>query len=400
MTRQRGSALVLTLCAISYALAIGSHTPIFQWLYGAGFRSIRYPEKFVAAGLITLIIFAAMTADRIAEIRRAAVTVALIVGGALWIAAAAMTPAIFTAIWNAPSGLASLARVSLVVAALLASTWAAVLWRTGASRVWTLAALALLLFDLGSLSNEVVPRMSRQFLTPPPIVNTLDRDSTIFHRGEWTQQSIARVYERISPAWLMRNGLRPYSAASWGLRGALEGDFDETDLLPTHDLLDAMIRRGNSGDPHWSEAFIAMSNVRYILDYQRSSIEQPVTVTPVANRGRFWFARGEGRILRLRETSSSASLDVQTNDTALLVITITRHKYWRATLDGRTAPLIPANFAYQSLTVPPGTHRIELRYRNPVVLWGGAVSALALIALIAEYLLPRSAWEKVARRAG
>ena len=69
ITRQRGSLAVVVICAISYVLAIGSHTPLFSWLYAAGMRSVRYPEKFAAAGLITLIIFAAISADRFLRAR-------------------------------------------------------------------------------------------------------------------------------------------------------------------------------------------------------------------------------------------------------------------------------------------------------------------------------------------
>src|SRR5207237_7199614 len=116
---------------------------------------------------------------------------------------------------------------------------------------------------------------------------------------------VARGYETISPSLALRNSLRGYSATLWGFRLTLNPDFDETDLLPTHDLLDAMIRRGNGGDPHWSERFVAISNVGDIVDYQQSSIETPVTVTPVPNSGRFWFAKGSGSVLRVSELSSS-----------------------------------------------------------------------------------------------
>src|SRR5205814_4503709 len=134
-----------------------------------------------------------------------------------------------------------------------------------------------------------------------------------------------------------------------------------------------------------------------------SWIANPLKVTRVAKPGPYWFATppltrrsaapspdrrgtlhpsgllpsGEGgaqrrmrgvvgTITRLSETSSSASLDVETSVTAELIITITRHKYWRATIDGHPAQLQPANIAYQGLSVPAGRHRVELRYRNPV----------------------------------
>lgn len=229
-----------------------------------------------------------------------------------------------------------------------------------------LVVLGLVLVDLTWFSNQVLPRMPAQFFTPPPIVSALEPGATVFHRGEWTQQSIARTYERISPAYSTRNALRPFSPALWGLGSVLEADVDETFLLPTHDLLDAMIRRGNSGDPHWSDAFVAISNVRYVIDYKQANIDHPILVTRVPIRGRFYFSSGDGRILRASESSSMAAIDVETSGDALMSITITRHKYWRALIDGRAAKLQPANLAYQALLIPAGKHHIELRYRNPV----------------------------------
>jgi hypothetical protein len=405
VTRKRGTLIVVAIIAISYLLAIG--TPLFHLLWAASGHAIRYPEKFIGAALIALIIFAAVTLDRISEIRRVAVLISMIVSAALWILAALMTPNIFRLLWHAPPALSPIARGWLIVAGALASMWGVVLAKFGTSRIWTLLGAALLLFDLGSLSNQIAPRLPRTFFTAPVGAGALERGSTIFHRGEWTQKRVATGYEwRSSAALSMRNGLRGYTPALWGLRSALEPDFDETDLLPTHDILNAMMRRGNAGDPHWSDPFVRISNVREILDYREGSIDNPVTVTRVGNPGRYWFApapltrqppallpSGEGgaqrRMRGVAETSSSTTLDVETSETALLIITITRHKYWRATIDGHPAQLQPANIAYQGLSVPPGRHRVELRYRNSVVIWSAIVSAVALIALIPLRRRPR-----------
>ena len=388
VTRKRGALVVIAIIAISYLLAIGS--PLFDLFWSASGRAIRYPEKFIGAALVALIIFAAVTLDRIAEIRRVSVLISMIAAALLWIAAAAMTPAVFGALWHAPGTLAPVARGWLVVAGALASMWGVVLARFGTSRIWSLIGAALLLLDLGSLSNQIAPRMPRAFFTAPAGTAGLERDSTVFHRGAWSQQRIAKNYEWASgSAVSMRNGLGGYTPALWGLRLALEPDFDETDLLPTHDILNAMMRRGNAGDPHWSDPFVRISNVREILDYREGSIDNPLSVTRVVNPGRFWFARQGGVVTRVAETSNSATVDVETSATALLIITITRHKYWRATIDGRPAQLQPANIAYQGLSVPPGRHRVELRYRNPVVIWSAMVSAAALIALIPLRRRPR-----------
>jgi hypothetical protein len=83
-----------------------------------------------------------------------------------------------------------------------------------------------------------------------------------------------------------------------------------------------------------------------------------------------------GRVLGVVERANIATIDIECTNTALLIATVTRHKYWRATIDGRPAQLVPVNLAYQGVLVPAGKHRIEMRYRNPVVMWSGIVSAL------------------------
>ncbi|HYS55721.1 MAG TPA: hypothetical protein VER58_18325, partial [Thermoanaerobaculia bacterium] len=385
--RMRGWTLVLAICATSYLLAIGS--PLFDWVWAASRHSIRYPEKFIGAALVTLIVFASIVLDRIVEMRRTAIVVAVVVAAVLWLLAPVMSIN-FSGFWHAPDYLEPLARGELIFSACIATMWAIVIWKFGTSRIYAWIAALLLLIDFGSLSNEILPRMPRRFLTPPPIARSLEPGSTIFHRGEWTQEKLERQFERANQPLAMRNGLRGHTPALWGFRSALEPDIDGTDLLPTYDLLDAMLKRGNAGDPHWSEPFVRISNVREVLDYAGASIDNPLIVTRVANNGRYWFAKRTGKIVGIAEASSTATLDVEATETSLLIITITRHKYWHATIDGRPAELMPANIAYQSLSVPPGRHRVEVRYRNPLVGWSAAVSALGLIALIPRRRRPRN----------
>ena len=57
-----------------------------------------------------------------------------------------------------------------------------------------------------------------------------------------------------------------------------------------------------------------------------------------------------------------------------------------------------ANIAYQSLAIPTGRHHLALRYRNPLIPWSAAISAIALIALIP--LRRRRRMEPLGRRTG
>ena len=66
--------------------------------------------------------------------------------------------------------------------------------------------------------------------------------------------------------------------------------------------------------------------------------------------------------------SGNATIDVTCAQQSLLSISVTRHKYWTATIDGKPAQLLPANIAYQGIVVTPGRHRVTMVYRNTVAV--------------------------------
>jgi uncharacterized membrane protein YfhO len=63
-------------------------------------------------------------------------------------------------------------------------------------------------------------------------------------------------------------------------------------------------------------------------------------------------------------------------------MSVTPHKYWRVTIDGAEAEPVVVNVGFQGVVVPSaGRHVVEMRYRNPLVAVGAAVSAVSLLAL-------------------
>lgn len=56
---------------------------------------------------------------------------------------------------------------------------------------------------------------------------------------------------------------------------------------------------------------------------------------------------------------------------------------WRATVDGDPTPVLRANVAFRAVQVPRGLHVVELVYRPPAVLWGLAISGMAVVAALA-----------------
>jgi len=377
LARARGSLAVISIGVVSYVLAIGNATPIYRWLYELGVRSLRYPEKFMAAFIFVLVIFAAMVLERFldgdARTRR-------------WVRIAAWAAVLISALplllwrWSVESAhLFEVARTMWLGGVCIAAAWA-ILASLPPGRAWSYVALFILLIDVAWLGREASPALPRDFFTPPPVTKSFEPDRqayAIFHRGEWIRDANYWNARQLPTRLLARNALLPITPAAWGLRSALEIDFDETALLPTHVLLDLMMRYGSSGAPDWSDPFVETANVRYIVDYAPDGL----AVTKVPNRGWYYFPEARATVISVQERANEAIVDVETQAEAQLIAVVTRHKYWSAYIAGREMLIAPANIAFQSVMVPPGRHRITWRYRNPLILWSGVFSAAAWLVV-------------------
>lgn len=432
LSRTRGWIFVVSTTAIAWVLAIGEHfPPLFHALYSMGFfKSLRYPEKFFAVAVIVIVVFAAAVADRFlaGEVTRPVMLAAGIVAAAnaalAIVTFAPAFPRLFASVWGAEQiGKAVAAHSLWTFDALLAIAWLAFLaaGRVRRPRAWLLAGLCLLVLDLGRAANDVASRVPPSFFTLPPAEAALRPDSnvySVFHRGDWTFTAARGMQMAALPSlWLSRDALMPYTPVLGNHYSTLEADWGETALLPTHALLDEL-RSLAKVTPRWSTAIMTLANVGKVIDYRRpvgpESLESAV---PVAigdfrwRQPRYFFATSlvpiadfttcvqtnpapmatafidgpaaraaAGRVLAASESPNGAVLDVDASGPAFLVMTVTRHKYWQITIDGRPVPVVAANFAYQGVQVPEGRHRVIMRYRNPLVIASGVVSLVALLA--------------------
>lgn len=452
--RPREGLPVLLLCAIAYAAALGNHTPFFDALYDLGIASrFRYPEKFLSLIVLPLIWLAARTIDRfmlgdhrtrIAVLASSTVVAAGTGVVTLWSQSLAYRRW-FVDHWllverPETQPLVELSRhywliataLTVVLALLL---WTRPLWRT---ELWSAMLVGFCLLDLSQIHGDLAPRMPRQFFQPPGIVAALDRplsEFSIFFEGNWL---LAYFYPKFDQAgygryWIDRNGLLPPTQGSWGVRSAMNRDYDETYLAPTRDMIAAMLSLNLKGIAAWWQPFAAISNVRYVLDYRdfdqvarecRGHFEssRPVTlrrfavaspryylateliqaphwrdVAAVARRrgvipevafvSSAPFVPARGRIMNVTERPSEARIEVESSGRSFLVATVTRHRYWHVEVDGRRTDPQPANIAYQGVVIPPGRHVVTMRYRNPLVVAGGVISAFAIAVIIVGIVL-------------
>ncbi len=81
--------------------------------------------------------------------------------------------------------------------------------------------------------------------------------------------------------------------------------------------------------------------------------------------------------------------DVEADGPALLVAAQIYYHPWRAYVDGQRVRLWPANYAFQALEIPAGSHHVKLVYEDRRFYLGAAISLATLAGCLVGYCLSR-----------
>ena len=90
------------------------------------------------------------------------------------------------------------------------------------------------------------------------------------------------------------------------------------------------------------------------------------------------------------EAADRVRLEVELSTGGHVVLVDTYDPGWRASVDGRPAPLLRANVAFRAVAVPAGRHVVEMVYRPPLALAGLALSGLSFLLILALVVFRRS----------
>jgi hypothetical protein len=91
--------------------------------------------------------------------------------------------------------------------------------------------------------------------------------------------------------------------------------------------------------------------------------------------------RGQaGEVLIQSSAPDRLRLLAQLDHDGFVVVTDAFDAGWRATVDGRTAPVLRANLAFRAVAVPAGRHTVEMVYRPASVTAGLLISLVAAAA--------------------
>ncbi len=76
-------------------------------------------------------------------------------------------------------------------------------------------------------------------------------------------------------------------------------------------------------------------------------------------------------------------IETTANQPSVLVVSEMWYPGWVATLDGIPTPIHATNFLLRGVVLPPGVHRIEMRYTAPAARVGAMISIFTLLLVIA-----------------
>jgi hypothetical protein len=100
--------------------------------------------------------------------------------------------------------------------------------------------------------------------------------------------------------------------------------------------------------------------------------------------------RTNARVLSSKFEMETVDTIVEADAPSLVVIAQSYYHDWRAYVDDRPATLLRANYAFQAVQVPAGTHKIHLAYVDRAFQIGAAISITAWLgSLICLIRLPR-----------
>jgi hypothetical protein len=439
--RIRGSGFVAVVAGTSFLIALGDQGLLFPLIYRLGLQSVRYPEKFFLSAIFILSVFAMMAAEKALHdraVRRAAFQVALLIAAitvvALLAASIGDADARFAHFWalTAPDPDFTQRFRNGMLVTLAFSGLAAVLFRaeTLSPRLRIILLAATAVIDLGSRVTSTMPRTTADYYTPPPAARALATSPApvrIYSHADWQRRTEPQPPLPFGLRhWILRNALLPSSEINWGFEGVLDLDVGLTNLLPmirfdrlfhaalTHGRTDRLpLLLQMSGASHVST--LKPFDAAVVADPTRFDQIEPAIFVPTHN-GRFYFAdrviRGfdendvgvalfsgarfsprtafsdcefspaSGRVISSNQTTDVIDAEVEAANRGFLVLAVTRHKYWSATIDGSPATIHPTNVAFQGVIVEKGRHHIQLRYRNPLIAVFGCISIVALLATL------------------
>jgi hypothetical protein len=406
---RRGLGVAALLAAL---VASGQSTPAFEVLFHVvpGLSSFHFHARATLVVMLALVLAGGLFLSETPGSRRSLVVLfgvaAALLAGTVWwylhVPAAGSRPA---------SWLAYRCAVVVASAALLAA------WRTRprrGTRAWSLAGFAVLtalelgVSIVGVKRHGVFPgpfpaeKAAARMLeeagrydssgVPPRVALPMIRDNSGVFYGYSTVTgyvtlALGRVWSYLHEgigvpypvgqnefpsAAIYEHGPFPYDSAAIAL--GYDPRTRSLRLNPHPDPRAYLAERSQlvSG---WPQAIALMRGGH---DFHRVALVETPLAEPLQGRG------GAARIVSFEP--ERLRIEVEATGRSLLVVAEPWYPGWRAAVDGRPAPCLPANAWMRAVPVPPGRSRVEMTFHSNH-LRTGAIVSLATLALLGVVLL-------------
>jgi hypothetical protein len=405
------------LALTALAVALGKYTPLHLLFYHlpvySGFRSW---VRALCLFNFSLAMAAGLGWDALASAthgpwpRRAAMAwagLALLAGGLAWVFSG-QAGAIGAARGGAE--LAQVIRDSAGHAMLAGGLLLALLWLLTPRRGW--AAAALLITALALQAWDMQPMHQRflrfvppeQLLQPPPMLAGLPDPQSGDPYRVWIQsgsglpvnQAAAQGFEELGgyhgmklAGWnLLEQALVQRPLEFLRLGGARFVAFNHPVNLP---WLIPLPSQANAYENTLALPRAFLANRSFNVDSQAQAISvtavAPLTkpLLAVVEKGPMLNGDGSlrGSVQWLARKPLRQSLQAQAPEESLLVITQSWYPGWSAQVDGQPVPILRCYGALQAIPLGPGSHHVELAYREPGLAWGLGLAALGFLLALA-----------------
>jgi hypothetical protein len=100
---------------------------------------------------------------------------------------------------------------------------------------------------------------------------------------------------------------------------------------------------------------------------------------------------GAARVLTTEFSAHRSRIVVDASAPSMVVIAQSWYAPWRATVDGTPVPVWRANYAFQAVEVPAGTHELRLTYHDTMFVWGLVISGFTAMSCLWFWARHRSA---------
>lgn len=429
--------LLAGLAGLGIALAFGEASPVYRGLRALGppLAMIRYPVKFVllpgfAIPLLAALALDAWWAKRVKPATRPWLRLPWLAFGLVLPVLGAVACMGIVAAGDHPAAPALWTNTTLRLA-LAFAFWVACGWRFAArnrlpANLAVLAALGCLVLDYRTHLPNLTPTLPAALLAPDlagandlprpgqgRVFITPEAEAQLLHSrvADWAQDFLGKRLALWSNLNLLAGVAKVNGAATLRLReqaeleSALYGATNAT-RLPLLDFLGVTRQSSPANVTDWVPRAGALplvtagAEVRLVdppnavaallqpdFDPRRSVILSPTERASVGAR-----LRTEAQVSDVRFEARQVQFTVTTTGPTLAVIAQTYAPAWEARLDGARVRLLRANHAFQAVAVPPGRHRITLRYVDRYFWLGLAISGIALLTALGIW------WRAGARR--